>query len=136
MISYKSYSASASSSAILATLRLDCSEVQYYSYAFSFYMYRDTGYSSRADKMEFYLATLPDLSGTNTLLGTINRYTGFTPTVTSAGWYQYSFNLPLSSSGYYYLVCKAISAYGNNMFLDSFSIKKQLYHLLRNISFS
>ncbi len=124
MIRYKSYSASASSSAILTTLRLDCSEVQYYSYDFSFYMYRDTGYSSRADKIEFYLATLPDLSGTNTLLGTINRYTGFTPTVPSTGWYQYSFNLPLSNSGYYYLICKAISAYGNNMFLDSFSIRK------------
>ena len=87
-------------------------------------MYRDTGYNSRADKIEFYLATLPDLSGTNTLLGTINRYTGFTPTVPSTGWYQYSFPLPLPGSGYYYIACKAISAFGNNMFLDNFSIKK------------
>ena len=124
MICYKSYNAPSSSSAILATLRLNCSEVQFYSYDFSFYMYRDTGKSSNADRILIYLADTPDMSGTNTLLGTINRYTGFTPTVPSNGWYQYSFNLPLTTSGYYYVVCQAISAKGNNMFLDSFSIKK------------
>jgi len=126
MVCYKSYSAASGSAALLASPRLTCNEIESFSYGFSFYMYRDTGYNTRADRIELYLSTLPDMSGTNTLLGTINRYTGYEPIVATAGWYQYSYSLPLPSSGYYYIVFKAISVYGNNMFLDSFSVRKTL----------
>jgi hypothetical protein len=46
------------------------------------------------------------------------------PTVATAGWYQYSYNLPVAATGYYYVILKAISAYGNNMFLDYLRLTK------------
>jgi len=126
MVCYKSYNAASGSAAILATPRLSCTELENFGYSFSFYMYRDTGYNTRADRIELYLSTLPDMSGTNTLIGTVNRYTGYEPIVATAGWYQYTYNLPLTTSGFYYVVFKAVSVYGNNMFLDSFSVRKSV----------
>jgi M6 family metalloprotease-like protein len=121
MLRYNSYSAANGNSAYLATPRIDCNNTSLYSYSFAFWMYRDTGYTTNADRMEVYLNTAQNLSGSPTLLGTINRYTNMAPVVGSAGWYQYAYNLTLPASGYYYIVLKAISAYGNNMFVDSFS---------------
>ncbi len=126
MLRYNSYSASSGNAAFLSSPRINCSNIVNYSYSFSFWMYRDTGYSSYADKMEVYLNTTQNLSGSPTLLGTINRYIGMAPTVASAGWYQYSYNLSLPAGGYYYIVLKAISAYGNNMFVDSFSFTRSI----------
>jgi M6 family metalloprotease-like protein len=124
MLRYNSFSAANGNSAYLASPRIDCSSVGVYSYSFSFRMYRDTGYSSNADRFEVYYNSTQNLSGTPSLLGTINRYIGMAPAVGSAGWYQYSYNLTLPTSGYYYVVLKAISAYGNNMFIDSFSFTR------------
>ena len=126
MLRYNSFSASNGSSALLATPRISCGSPTDYSYSFSFWMYRDTGYSTYADKMEVYLSSTNNLSGSPTLLGTINRPIGMTPVVASEGWYQYSYNLPVSAAGYYYVVLKAISAYGNNMFLDSMVLTRSM----------
>lgn len=126
MVRYRSYNASSGSNAILATPRLDCTEAASFAYSYSFYMYRDSGSSTRADKIEVYLSTTPDLSGTNTLLQTIHRSRNLAPSVSSNGWYQYGQTLPITEAGYYYIVFKAISAYGNNMYLDSVSLQKLL----------
>ncbi len=126
MLRYNSYSASSGNAAFLSSPRINCSNIVNYAYSFSFWMYRDTGYSTYADKMEIYLNTTQNLSGSPTLLGTINRYIGMAPAVATTGWYQYSYNLSLPAGGYYYIVLKAISAYGNNMFVDSFSFTRSI----------
>ncbi|MDD2229894.1 MAG: M6 family metalloprotease domain-containing protein [Candidatus Cloacimonetes bacterium] len=126
MLRYNSYSATSGNSAYLASPRIDYNNISNYSYNFAFYMYRDTGYSTKAERVEVYLNTSQNLSGSPTLLGTVNRSTTLAPTVSSTGWYQYAYNLALPSAGYYYIVLKAISAFGNNMFLDSFSFTRTL----------
>lgn len=126
MLRYNSYSASNGSSAMLATPRLSCGSASEYSYDFSFWMYRDTGYSTCAEKVEVYLSSTVNLSGSPTLLGTVHRYTEMAPAVGSAGWYQYTYSLPISVAGYYYVVLKATSAYGNNMFMDSLVLTRTL----------
>jgi M6 family metalloprotease-like protein len=124
MLRYNSYTASNGNAAYLATPRIDCNNITDYNYSVSFYMYRDTGYTTNADRIEVYLNSSQNLSGTPTLLGTVNRYIGMSPAVATAGWYQYSYILPISTTGYHYVILKAISAYGNNMFLDYLRLSK------------
>lgn len=124
MLRYNSYSAASGNSAYLVSPRINCSNISDYNYSITFSMYRDTGYTTNADRMEVYLNSTQNLSGTPTLLGTINRYTGFAPIVSSTGWYQYSYSLNVPATGYYYVVLKAISAYGNNMFMDYLRVYK------------
>lgn len=127
MLSYKSRNASAGSSAILSSLAVQCSDVQNSIYNTSFYMYRDSGQANRADRIEFYLSTKPDLSGNNILIDTIHRHINLSPIASAQGWHQYSFQLPLQEPGYYYLIFKAISDAGNNIYLDDFAIQRNLF---------
>lgn len=84
----------------------------------SFWMYRDNGYNTTADKIDVYMNTAANLTGA-TLIGTVNRAIGLTPTVTVSGWYQYSFTVPTSlNTATNYFILKATSAYGNNIFID------------------
>ncbi|MEO8086813.1 MAG: HYR domain-containing protein, partial [Bacteroidota bacterium] len=84
----------------------------------SFWMYRDNGYNTTADKVQVIYNTAISISG-GTLLGTINRAIGLAPVVGANGWYQYTFAVPAGYTGSTnYLVLKATSAYGNNMFVD------------------
>lgn len=84
----------------------------------SFYMYRDNGYNTTADKVDVYMNTAANLTGA-TLLGTVNRAIGLSPSVGSNGWYLYTYNVP---SGFNtmsnYLILKATSAFGDNIFID------------------
>lgn len=87
----------------------------------SFWMYRDNGYNTTADKIDVYMNTAANLTGAN-LLGTVNRAVGLTPTVTANGWYQYSYTVPASyTTATNYFILKATSAYGNNIFIDDVS---------------
>ncbi|MDD4310456.1 MAG: M6 family metalloprotease domain-containing protein, partial [Candidatus Cloacimonetes bacterium] len=124
MLRYNSYNATSGNAAFLATPRINCSNITDYTYAVSFSMYRDNGYTTNADRIEVYLNSVQNLSGTPVLLGTINRYIGMSPLVSTNGWYQYAYNLSLPATGYYYVVLKAISAYGNNMFLDHLNVTR------------
>ena len=88
-----------------------------------FWMYRDNGYISDADEITVYISTTPDLSAATTV-GTVARSTGIaTPvTVSSNGWYYYSFVVPAGYTGSTnYILIKAVSEYGNNMFIDDIS---------------
>jgi hypothetical protein len=88
-------------------------------YKVKFWMYRDAGFTSNADLVNVYYNTSSDLTGTPLLLGTINRKMGSAPIVASAGWYQYEFTMPAGSGGDgRYVIFEAVSAYGNNIFLD------------------
>ncbi|MBS1635341.1 MAG: T9SS type A sorting domain-containing protein [Bacteroidetes bacterium] len=87
----------------------------------SFWMYRENGYNTTADKIDVYVNTSVSLTGA-TLLGTVNRARGLAPTATSNGWFQYSYTIPATyTSNINYIIFKATSAYGNNIFIDDVS---------------
>jgi hypothetical protein len=87
----------------------------------TFWMYRDNGYSSDADKIEIYTNTSANLTGA-TLLGTINRSRSLAPTVGSDGWYEYFYDVTTTSATTY-VIFKAIGAYGNNMYVDDIKVE-------------
>jgi M6 family metalloprotease-like protein len=136
MLRYNSYNASAGNSAILVTPRIDMNNIISYGYSLSFWMYRDNGYSSYADKILVYQNSTANLSGSPTLLATINRSTTLSPTVASNGWYNYVYDVNPATTGYYYLIFKAESAYGNNMYLDSVTLTRSTLGTIPNAAIS
>ncbi|MBS1763490.1 MAG: fibronectin type III domain-containing protein, partial [Bacteroidetes bacterium] len=93
-------------------------------YRVRFKMYRDNGSSSNTDRVLVYYNTAPNLTGA-TLLGTINRNNTLAPVEAVANqWYEYSFNMPSGSAGSgRYVIFSAISAYGNNIYIDEVNIE-------------
>jgi hypothetical protein len=87
----------------------------------TFWMYRDNGWSTTADKIQIYTNTSANLTGA-TLLGTINRSRSLAPTVGSNGWYEYFYDVTTTSATTY-VIFKAVGAYGNNMFLDDIKVE-------------
>jgi hypothetical protein len=90
-------------------------------YTIYFWMYRDGGYASNADRVDVYVTNTVDTTD-GVKVGTINRSTSLPPTVASSGWYFYSFNLPSGTSGNKYIIICGRSAFGNNIFLDEVGI--------------
>ena len=87
-----------------------------------FWMYRDTGYPTLADRVDVYVNTTGSSPGA-TLLGTINRSTILPPVVATAGWYGYSFDIPAAfNSVPTYLLLTGVSVYGNDIYLDDISV--------------
>lgn len=115
MAYFNSFNFSSGTSAMLISPSLNIPNDNYRVY---FWMYRDNGYSSKADRVDVYINTTNDTTG-GTLLGTINRSSSLPPTVSSNGWYKYEFNLApgTSGNGRYIIIC-ARSEYGNNIFID------------------
>ncbi|HPS65524.1 MAG TPA: BNR-repeat neuraminidase N-terminal domain-containing protein, partial [Ignavibacteria bacterium] len=112
MAYYNSYSASSGSNCLLITPAFDLSAGQG---KVSFWFYRDPGYTSNYDSLGIWLNTSPNMTGA-VGLGSIQRY------YATAGWYQFVYTLPASYSGSTnYLIFRAWSAAGNNMFLDDVS---------------
>jgi hypothetical protein len=89
-----------------------------------FWFYRDaSAYPTDADLINVYYNTTNSSSGA-TLLGTINRSTTLAPVVASQGWYEYTYNMPVGSTGSgRYIVFEAVSAFGDNLFLDDITIE-------------
>jgi len=87
----------------------------------TFWMFRDGGYSSWLDKVDVYINTSTSVSSA-TLLGTIYRSSSQSPSVSSNGWYQYTFSIPSSFAGSTnYLFFQGTSDYGNSIFVDDIS---------------
>ncbi|MCB5267187.1 MAG: M6 family metalloprotease domain-containing protein [Candidatus Cloacimonetes bacterium] len=126
MLRYNSYYASDGHYALLVTPKMIIPNSTDLDYQISFAMYRDNGYLTRADRIELYLNSRPDLSGSPSLISTVNRSINLSPQVSNTGWYQYSFPLTMTAGANYYLIFKAISGYGNNMFLDNFRLRSSL----------
>jgi len=124
MVMFNSYNLSAGTTGTLITPELNLPDN---SFSVKFWMYRDNGYASNADRINVLFNTTPDVSGAITL-GTINRSISLTPVVASNGWYEYSFNLGAGSSGSgKYLILQGVSAYGNNIFFDQITIESETY---------
>jgi hypothetical protein len=88
----------------------------------SFWMYRDNGYLTSADRVEVY-ANTSATSSSGTLLGTVNRSINLSPSVSSNGWYQYTYTIPASfNSTTNYIIFKGTTSYGNDIFVDDVSI--------------
>ena len=128
MARYNSYNASTDHSASLFTLPV---QMKYSTEnIMSFKMYRDNQYTTNADRILVYANTINSLTNA-TLLGTINRYIGYAPVVSSEGWYSNSFVVPEAYlSGNCNIIFKAISAYGNDIYIDDISINGTLKNIL------
>ncbi|MBI5541158.1 MAG: fibronectin type III domain-containing protein, partial [Bacteroidia bacterium] len=124
MSSYNCYNYSTGTTGILVTPGLDLPSDLY---EVRFWMYRDNGYPTNADLVNVYYNTLPNTTGA-TLLGTINRSNTLSPVEATANqWYEYAFNMPAGSTGNgRYVIFEAVSAYGNNIFVDDVKIGLQL----------
>ncbi len=102
----------------------------------SFWMNRDAGLPTTPDKVNVYFNTTNNLTNA-TLLGTVHRSMSLEPVVTTAGWHANSFFLPAEATGNgRYIILEAISAYGNNIFIDDFSISSpmEVTHTASNLS--
>jgi len=86
----------------------------------SFWMYRDNGYNTYADRIEVLTNTAANTTGA-TLIGTVNRAIGLAPTVAANGWYNYTFDVTTTSATTY-LILRATSTYGNNIYVDNIGV--------------
>jgi len=99
---------------------------------FSFWVYRDAGYPGVNDRLEvFWSGVSPGPGATLTPINhqggsnVIPRLTSSFPTaINGAGWYEFEFTLPAATynAKRNYFVIKGISALGNNMYLDNFTV--------------
>ena len=90
----------------------------YTTYTLTFWMYHDTGYTSSLDKIQPQVST--NNGSTWTSVGSaINRYDG------STGWKQHTVSLTTYKGSTVNLGFLAMSAYGNNMFLDDVTVVAQ-----------
>lgn len=123
MLRFNSFSYAAGTKAELITPPINFPSNDF---SVSFWMYRDNGYLTNADLVNVYYNTTNSTSYA-TLLGTINRSINLAPIVTANGWYNYSFNLPSGATGNgRYIILEAVSAYGNNIFIDDFVITRPM----------
>lgn len=115
MARFNSYSYAAGTTAQLISRPLNLPDDNY---KVTFYMVRDNGYTSSADKLNVYYNSTNSSTGA-TLLGTIHRSITLSPVVSESAWYEYSFIMPAGSAGNgRYLIFEAVSGYGNNIFMD------------------
>lgn len=123
MARFNTYNLYAGGKAILATPPLASAVDELY--RVKFWMYRDSGSYTTYDLVNVYVNFTPSAEGA-TLLGTINRYSGFTPIVATANqWYQYAFNLPVeTASSTRFVIFEGVSDYGSNIFIDEVRIER------------
>ncbi len=120
MVQFRSYNFTSGTSAALISPPINFPNANF---RLKFYMYRDGGYSTNADRIKIFFNNQPSLEGA-VLIDSINRSRSLYPVVPSDGWYLYSFLIPETGAGTgKYIILQAISAYGNNMFLDSLAIE-------------
>lgn len=82
----------------------------------NFWMYRDYGWPTYADSLEVYYNSAPDLNGA-VLLGKVARYYWM------SDWFEFNYPIPASVSGSYYVIFRAKSGWGNDIFLDDIEIR-------------
>jgi alpha-tubulin suppressor-like RCC1 family protein len=82
----------------------------------NFWMYRDDGWPTYPDSLAVYYNSTPDLNGA-IFLGMVERYYWM------SDWYEFNFPIPASVSGSYYVIFKANSNWGNDIFLDDIEIR-------------
>jgi hypothetical protein len=120
MARFNSFDYPGGTTAILVTPQLAIPSDQY---EVHFWMYRDNGYPSNADRLKVYYSTSQSTMNA-ILLGTVNRSNTLPPAVVTANqWYEYMFNMPVGSSGNAYIVFEGVSANGNSIYIDDVKVK-------------
>ena len=120
LVYFNSWTAASGSTATLTSPSFSLSGIT--SGQVRLWMYRDAGYSTSADRIDVYVNTSGNLSGAS-LLGSINRSIILSPVVSTAGWYEYSFDIPaLFNSDTNYVLINGVSLYGNDIHLDDISV--------------
>jgi hypothetical protein len=123
MAKYDCYNYSSGTSAMLATPSFNLTGLGTSTAVVSFWMYRDNGYPTDGDSIDIYINTTSSLTGASHL-GNINRARSLAPVEATDGWYKYSFNIPATYIGTTnYVIFKATSRYGNNIFIDDINIQ-------------
>ncbi|MDP2237836.1 MAG: MBG domain-containing protein, partial [Bacteroidales bacterium] len=133
MAQFRSFSFAAGTKAELITPPINFPEGNF---RVSFWMYRDAGYLNNTDLVNVYFNTTNSLEDA-ILLGTVNRSMTLEPVVLTQGWHAYSYFLPEEATGNgRYIILEAVSAYGNNIFVDDFSISSPMVvtHTASNLS--
>ncbi|HPB35166.1 MAG TPA: hypothetical protein PK994_02205, partial [Bacteroidales bacterium] len=121
MLKYNCWDYTSGRQGTLVSRRLDMGSG---SYGVGFKMYRDkySSYSSKYDKVEVFVNTLPDTTGA-TKLGTIYRYTDYEPIVSAEGWYDYAFIIPAAFvENPSHIILLATSDWGSNIYVDEFVV--------------
>ena len=100
----------------------------------TFWMYRDDGYSNRADKVNIYLSSTESKIGL-TPIHTIHRSRTLSPVEIGAdGWYEYIIDLPTASMSSAYVIFEGVCDYGNNIYLDDIKIEEKTKRFIINAS--
>jgi len=91
-------------------------------YTVTFWMYRDAGYLTTADKLEVLVNTTASTTGAVSL-GIVNRSMNLAPAVAAVGWYKYTYAVPPTFNGATnYVIFSATSVYGNDVHIDDVSV--------------
>ena len=112
MLKYQSYSATAGSTSTMISPAFDFSQ----NMMMSFWMYRTTLYATKNDRVLVYVNNLPTEEGA-TLLSTVALHS------TTTGWEEQEIVFPTELSGTHYVILKAVSDYGGNMYVDDLTVK-------------
>jgi hypothetical protein len=122
MARFDSHAAAAGTAQTIVTPVIDYSNIGGNTATFSLWLYRDTT-SAKAtigDSLSVFINTTASLTGA-TELGVIARSATISlpNTVASAGWYQYSFNIPAGfNTNTNYILLEGTSQLGDNIFID------------------
>ena len=120
MLRYNSFGIYANNWAALFTPKINFNSNN--SYSVNFWIYRTNAtYSNQQEGIEIYISSTQSLNSA-TLIGFISNDRTATPSMSSDGWYNFSCSLPSSTTGNNYLIFKAISGYGYNIYIDDISI--------------
>ena len=112
MLKYQSFNASEGSTSTMISPAFDFSQ----NMMMSFWMYRTTSYATTNDRVLVYVNNLPTEEGA-TLLSTVALHS------TTTGWEEQEIIFPTELSGTHYVILKAVSDYGGNMYVDDLTIK-------------
>lgn len=94
-----------------------------YFYDVKFSIYRNSGnYSKYNEGVEVYTNSSKSLFGA-TKIGFISNNRSQNPQVSTDGWYEYSCNIRPSAVGETYIILKAVSKRGYNIYIDDFSVE-------------
>ncbi|NVO02715.1 MAG: T9SS type A sorting domain-containing protein [Bacteroidetes bacterium] len=123
MACYNTYNIQQGNTSMLITPAINLSVLGGNTAQVSFWMYRDNGFATYTDSIDVYINTAANLTGANHL-GRINRVRTLSPIQLTDGWYQYSFNIPISYTGTSnYVIFKATSLFGNDIYIDDILVK-------------
>ena len=112
MLKYQSFNASEGSTSTMISPAFDFSQ----NMMMSFWMYRTTSHATSNDRVLVYVNNLPTEENA-TLLTTVTLHS------TTTGWEEQEIIFPTELSGTHYVIFKAVSDYGGNMYVDDLTIK-------------